>query len=323
MRKKGVGKRNWFDAGLFKQMIKDHSGVFQREASASTYRSGVKQEKGFNPFNRPTWGKRKKERTTWHFNPHRAGIFHVFSEPVRFPSPEVEVWREALVCEWKLAVLLSAQANIWLWRAWARKVTQHFPLKNIHLNLLRTLACACTFVMLTDGSQNDTLPHTPDGCEKRRRTQGQDLDVMFTFSGWQAKIFALFFHVCFVWSTVLHDLLESGVSFFSTFLRRPSVCHEMEILYGCNVYEVTGWSINLGVGGGHWDKWQMRSSLKAQRESLEGQEVTVAGYWKREAPPAGSHTIKLLFILSVGEGWLVISLLETNQNTRSELWSSH
>lgn len=37
--------------------------------------------------------------------------------------------------------------------------------------------------VLTDGSQNDTLPHTLDGCEKRRRTQGQDLDVMFTFSG--------------------------------------------------------------------------------------------------------------------------------------------
>lgn len=136
-------------------------------------------------------------------------------------------------------------------------------------------------------------------------------------------------HICPLFSRLL-CLFNSitwftwiGCFVFSTFLRRPSVCHEMEILYGCNVYEVTGRSINLGVGGGHWDKWQMRSSLKAQRESLEGQEVTVAGYWKREAPPAGSHTIKLLFILSVGEGWLVISLLETNQNTRSELWSSH
>lgn len=270
------------------------------------------------PLTDPHEAKEEKKRTTWHFNPHRAGIFYMFSEPVRFPSPEVEVWREVLVCERKLAVSLSAQDNIWLWRAWARKVTQHFPLKNIHLNLLRTLACACTFVMLTDGSQNYTLPHTPDGCGKRR-TQGQDRDVMFKFSGWQAKIFALFFHVCFVWSTVLRDLRESGVSFLHPF------CDVLQSVmrWKCNVYEVTGWSINLGVGGEHWDKWQMGSSLKAQRESLEGQEVTVAGYWQREAPPAGSHTIKPLFILRVGEGWLVISLLETNQNTRSELWSSH
>lgn len=206
------------------------------------------------PLTDPHEAKEKRKRKMWHFNPHRAGIFHVFSEPVRFPSPEVEVWREALVCERKLAVLLSAQANIWLWRAWARKVTQHFPLKNIHLNLLRTLACACTFVMLTDGSQNDTLPHTPDGCEKRRRTQGQDLDVMCTFSGWQAKTFALFFHVCCV---NRHDLLELGVSFFQPFydalqsVMRWKYCMAVMFMRSQDGVLIWGWVGVTGTNG----KW--------------------------------------------------------------------
>lgn len=124
-----------------------------------------------------------------------------------------------------------------------------------------------TFAMLSDSSQNDTLPHTSGNCgggRVRSRTQGRHPDAMLMCSGCPAKIFPLFSTDLLNWSTVLHELRP--FHFFFLLVTPFSLSQR------CSVHEreVTEWSINRVGGSGLQQMANKQQLKKAQRESLEG-----------------------------------------------------